>query len=156
MLGDICISNLTIIDSDNGLSPGRRQASTWTNSGILWIGPLGTNFSEILIGIHTFSYKKMHLELSHAKWEPFCLALNMFTHYLLLSYDIPFVHMCQMLVWQKSSEFAIIWLCEIRNCETNPRQMRQTTAVCIIVLLYISARTIQFQGQWMQFCCHGY
>ena len=101
MLGDICVSNPTIIDSDNGLSPGRRQASTWTNSGILWIGPLGTNFSEILIGIHTFSYKKMHLELSHAKWEPFCLALNMFTHYLLLSYDIPFVHMCQMLVNKK-------------------------------------------------------
>ena len=34
--------NLTIIGSDNGLSPGRRQAITWTNAGILLIGPLGT------------------------------------------------------------------------------------------------------------------
>ena len=28
------------------------------NAGILLIGPLGTNFSEILIEIHTFSLKK--------------------------------------------------------------------------------------------------
>ena len=50
----ICITYLTIIASDNGLSPGRRQAIIWTNAGILLIGPLGTNFSEILIGIQTF------------------------------------------------------------------------------------------------------
>ena len=40
----ICISEVTIIDSDNGLSPGWRQAITWANVGILWNGPLGTNF----------------------------------------------------------------------------------------------------------------
>ena len=34
------------------------QAITWTNAGILLIGPLGTNFSEILIRINTFSFKK--------------------------------------------------------------------------------------------------
>ena len=42
----ICVSKLTIIGSDNGLSPERRQAIIWTNAGILLIGPLGTNFSE--------------------------------------------------------------------------------------------------------------
>ena len=47
----ICVGNLTIIGSDNGLSPGRRQAIILTNAGILLIGPLGTNFSEILIEI---------------------------------------------------------------------------------------------------------
>ena len=31
-------SNLTIIASDNGLSPVRRQAIVWTNAGILLIG----------------------------------------------------------------------------------------------------------------------
>ena len=51
----ICISNLTVIGSDNGLSPGRRQAIIWTNTGILFIGPLGTNLSEIFIKILTFS-----------------------------------------------------------------------------------------------------
>ena len=37
----ICIGKLTNIDSDNGLSPERRQAIIWTNVGILLIGPLG-------------------------------------------------------------------------------------------------------------------
>ena len=72
----ICVSKLTIIGSDNGLSPGRGQAIIWTNAGILLIGPLGTNFSEILIGIQTFSFKKMHLKMSSAKWRPFSLGLD--------------------------------------------------------------------------------
>ena len=72
----ICISKITIIGSDNGLSPGRRQAIIWTNAGILLIGPLGIKFSEILIEINTFSFKKMHLKLSSAKRRPFCLCLN--------------------------------------------------------------------------------
>ena len=72
----ICVSKLTIIGSNNGLSPTRCQAIICTNAGILSIGPLGTNFSEILIEIHTFSFKKMHLKMSSAKWRPFCLGLN--------------------------------------------------------------------------------
>ena len=60
----ICVSKLTIIGSDNGLSPDRRQAIIWTNDGLLLIGPLGTNFSEILIEILTFSLKKMPLKVS--------------------------------------------------------------------------------------------
>ena len=72
----ICVDKLTIISSDNGLSPGRRQAIIWTNAGILLIGSSGTNFSEILIEILTFSFKKMRLKVSSAKWRPFCLGLN--------------------------------------------------------------------------------
>ena len=59
----ICVGNLTIIGSDNGLTPARRQAITWTNVGILLIGPIGTNFSEKLIEIHTFTFKKIHLNV---------------------------------------------------------------------------------------------
>ena len=70
----ICVGKLTTIDSDNGLSPGRRQAIIWTIAGILLIGPLGTNFSEILMGIQTFSFKKMHLKMSPAKWRSFVSA----------------------------------------------------------------------------------
>ena len=58
----ICASELTIIGSDNGLSPGRRQAIIWTNPGMLLIGTLGTNFSEILSKIQTFSIKKKVFE----------------------------------------------------------------------------------------------
>ena len=70
----ICVGKLTIIASDKGLSPERRQAIIWTNAGLLLIGPLRTNFSEILIGIQIFSFKKMHLKLSSAKWRPFASA----------------------------------------------------------------------------------
>ena len=72
----ICVGNLTSIASDNGLSPSRCEAIIWTNAGILLIRPLGTNFSEILIEIHTSSFKKMHSKMSSAKRRPFCLGLN--------------------------------------------------------------------------------
>ena len=55
----ICVCKLTIIGSDNGLSPGRRQAIIWINTGILLIGPFGTNLTKILILVYTFSFKKM-------------------------------------------------------------------------------------------------
>ena len=67
----ICLSKLTIIGSDNGLSPGRCQAIIWTNAGILLIGPLGTNFIEILIKIFAFSLKKMDLKMLSGKWRLF-------------------------------------------------------------------------------------
>ena len=58
----ICVSNLIIIGSDNGLLPSRRQAIIWTGVGILLIEPLGTNFSEMFIEIHTFLLKKNPFE----------------------------------------------------------------------------------------------
>ena len=72
----LCVSKLIIIGSDNGLSPGRRQAIVWTNVWILLIRTLGTNFSEILSEIHIFSFKKIHLKMSSGKTRPFCLGLN--------------------------------------------------------------------------------
>ena len=69
----ICVSKLTIIGSDNGLSPGWCQAIILTNAGIL-SGPLGTNFTEIIEFI-IFSFNKMHLKMS-AIYQPFCLSLN--------------------------------------------------------------------------------
>ena len=75
----IYVSKPTIIGSDNGLSPDQRQAIIWTNAGLLLIGHLGTNFSEILIEILTFSFKKMRLKVSSAKRRPFCLGLNAFS-----------------------------------------------------------------------------
>ena len=75
----ICVSEQAIIVSDNGLSPGRRQAIIWTNAGILLIGTLGTNFSKILIEYHSFSFKEMHMIMSSAKRRPFCLGLSVLT-----------------------------------------------------------------------------
>ena len=72
----ISVGKLTITGLDNGLSPERRQAIIWTNTGILLIGDLGTNYSEIFIEIDIFSFKKMHLKISSAKWCPSRLGLN--------------------------------------------------------------------------------
>ena len=72
----ICISKLTIIGSDKGLSPGRRQAIIWTSAGILLIRTSWTNFNEVLSKIAAFSFKKIHLKMS-AKWCTFCLGLNL-------------------------------------------------------------------------------
>ena len=77
----ICVAYLTIIVSDNGLSPSRCQAIILTNSGILLIRPLGTNFSEILIEIDKFSFMKMDLKVSSAKWRPFCVGLYVLRWY---------------------------------------------------------------------------
>ena len=69
----ICVGKLTIIGSDNGLSPERRPAIILTNAGILLIGPLETNFSEILM-------KKIRLKMSSAKCWSFCVGLNVLRH----------------------------------------------------------------------------
>ena len=72
----ICVSKLTIIGSDNGLSPEQRQAIFWTDIRIHLMGPLRTNFNETLFEIYIFSFPKMNLKSSSAKWRPFCLGLN--------------------------------------------------------------------------------
>ena len=63
------------IGSNNGLSPIRRQAIIWTSAGLLSIGPLGTNFSEILtkiLFVHANASENIVCEkaaiLSRGKW----------------------------------------------------------------------------------------
>ena len=79
---------LIIIGSDNGLSPGQLQTIIWTNTGILLIGLLGTNFSEIFVEIYTFSTKKMHLKMLSGKWRPFCLSFNVLNMIVMESFDL--------------------------------------------------------------------
>ena len=94
----ICISNLIIIGSDNGLAPGRCQAIIWSNDGILLIGTLGSKFSEIASKIHTFSFKKMNLKMSFAKWHPFHHHLNLLNSNITIA-PTPAKQRCQ--VWAK-------------------------------------------------------
>ena len=70
----ICVSKLTSIGSDNGLSPGRCQGIVRSNT--VMIVPLGTNVSELSIEVHTLSFKKMHLNMTFEKWQLLCLILN--------------------------------------------------------------------------------
>ena len=93
----ICVGNQTIIGPDNGFSPGRRQAIIWTNDGILLIGPLGTNFSEISIKILSFSFTKIRSKVSSAKWRPFCLGLNVLNR--LTEYSGRMTSVSRLVIW---------------------------------------------------------
>ena len=82
----ICVGNLTIIGSVDALSPGWRQAINWTNAGLLLVGRLGTSISKILIQLLVFSFKKMRLNVSTAKWRLF------FSASMCRDYHLPFLH----------------------------------------------------------------
>ena len=125
----ICVGKLTIIGSDNGLSPERHQAIIWTNVGILLIGPLGRNFSEILIEIQTSSLKKIRLKMSSAKCCSFRLDLNVlipvfqtsksYLHLLgpgLLSEIHVYIHVSE----QRFSNMAFDWLAAVLPANQMP------------------------------------
>ena len=122
----MCICNLTTVGSDNCLSPCRHQAIIWTHAGILLIGPLGTNFSEILIEILPFSFTKMRLMVSSTKWRPFCFGLNVL---------IEVIWPC-IIVWRTYNDIAIhfiwlIWLYELTG--HNPACYMQTFSICLSI-----------------------
>ena len=83
-----CSWNYRLQGREHNLGSGRQDLNHWgewliyasvnytANAGILSIGSLRTNFSEILIKIHTLSFKKMHLNMSSGKYRPSCLGLN--------------------------------------------------------------------------------
>ena len=72
----ICVSKLTSIGSDNCLSPHRHQAIILTYAAILSIRHQRTYFSVFVL-IQRFSFRKMHLKVSSAKWRLFCIGLNL-------------------------------------------------------------------------------
>ena len=100
-----CVSELTTIGSDNGLSPGSRQGLIGTNAKILFIGPIGTNLSEFLIKSYICFFRKMQLKMSSGKWCPFCLSLNVLMMYRCMKWSNGklLLHYCN----------AILLLCDI-------------------------------------------
>ena len=72
----------------------------WTNAGILLIEPLGTNFSEILIAIYVFSFKKMHSKMSENGGHFVSASMS----YLLLSKGEPWT------IIQKSAKSVITFV----------------------------------------------
>ena len=75
----ICVTKLAIIGSDDGLSPGRREAIILTIAGIMFFEPLETNFREILSEIHMFVWK-IRLKLSPGNKRIFCLELSVLNY----------------------------------------------------------------------------
>ena len=64
---DICVVNRVSIGSNNGLSPGRRQAIIWTNADISSIRTQRAYFNEIAFEIQIFLFMKMRFE--HVVYE---------------------------------------------------------------------------------------
>ena len=107
----VWVSKLTIIGSDNGLT-GAKPLSEPMLEYCYLIGPLGTNFSEILIEILTFSFKKMRLKVLSVKRQPFCLGLNVLRSLsVLVSIDFDL----EGQIWFNKTSFLVSPLLEIHN-----------------------------------------
>ena len=77
----IFVGKLTIICSDNGLSPGWCQAIIWTTAGILSIRILRNKLQWNNNQNSLSSCNKIHLKMLSAKCRPFSLSLNVLTHW---------------------------------------------------------------------------
>ena len=135
----ICVGNLTIIGPDNGLSPELRQALIWTNAGILLIGPLGTKFIEILIWIQTFSFKKMHLKMSSAKWRPFCLSLNVLNSIAVQKWVIT----SHIKLWLWLLFHALILIYDNKGCPI------LSIFLCLLILSKLPFLTRLYYPEWL-------
>ena len=125
----MCVSKLTIFGSDNGLLRGRRQAIIGNNGGILLIGPLGTNFSEIWMEIQIFSLKKMCLKMSYAKCFPFRLGLNVLLSWL--QWYIEFLKSRGiLLIGPLGTNFSEIWM-EIQIFSLKKMCLKMSSAKCV-------------------------
>ena len=76
----ICVGKTTIIGSDNGLAPTRRQAIIWTNAGILLIGTLGKklqwNFTRMsFILIQENAYENVVWKMAAILSRPRCVKI---------------------------------------------------------------------------------
>ena len=139
----ICVGKQTSIGSDNGLSPGRRLAIIWTNAGILLIEPLGTNFSEISIKILTFSFTKMRLKVSSAKWRPFCLGLNVLTRKVYPCRDVIACYnfaVCLLNIWPYRS----LWICLRKRYQTTKYSAVPEKVLCCFKV----SERLEMQFKW--------
>ena len=109
--------NQVSIDTDNGLSPIRRQAIVLTNTGLLSIGPLGTNLK------FEFSFKKMHFKMLAAKWRPFCPGRWVKLQQKLGKTWRIYLYAMQKLIYfatERSTCFGLFMLYIPEECQRNP------------------------------------
>ena len=138
----VCVNKLTIIGSDNGLSPGRHQAIIEINAWILLIRSTGT--IEILIEIHTFSFKKMHLKVWKMSMS-FCLDFGV------LKYNVSIITTRRPLVYgyhgKEITRFAR-WFCRRnRNIVFTPGIDRRLHWLSSLYFLWVIAPDIPQGGR---------
>ena len=124
------------------------------NVGLLLIGPLGTNFSEIFIEILIFSFKKMHLKVSSAIRRPFCLGLDVLSRIIAMKTGTekrwPMYPWCRH---QMETFSALLAICEVKPLVTGgfPSQ-RPVTWSCYVFfgLCLNKCLSKQSRCQWFQ------
>ena len=75
----ICFRKLTIIGSDNGLSPGRRPAIIWTNTEYCQLDPWEQTSVKFSVKFIYFHWENAFENVVH-KWRPFCFGLNVLSN----------------------------------------------------------------------------
>ena len=143
----ICVSKLTVIGSDNDMSPVQRQAIIWTNAGILLIRALGTNFSEILGEIHSFSFSKIHLKMPSAKWRLFGLGLNELTRLVDISTNH---HICGCRIILAKSGYLHSELAAATSLSLSLKPS------CFGQMSKIYSATLGFENGWSPYRRHGF
>ena len=148
----ICVSNLTIIASDNGWSPGRRQAIIWTSAGILLIGPLGTSFSETLVEIITFSFKKITVEsvvcemaaiLSRLMVPEYSTARSPPSPLIALLIVLPVHHQPWYTLWRTNASLSSMRKDNNYLCHTYIEKLCQEVQVCYTIVNTLRPRQIR-------------
>ena len=152
----ICVSKPTIIGSDNGLSPGRRQAIIYTNAGILLNGSIGTNFNR---NSYTFIQEnpfenavwKMTAILPRPQWVNRLLPGD---EYMLKWIGSSLVQAkivwCQVITWTCNDDLdlqeqvSMKFLSEIHNFEKNRNVLKNST--CKMSAILFTSQCLNFLG----------
>ena len=130
------------------------------NAGLLSIGPLGTNFSEILIKLQNFSFTKIRLKTLSAKWWPFCpggdeltrWSLNRMTNILPMTFQPHFPE-----IITKQFQYNLAVNCSVERHSTkfpifscgSMFMLLQTPGSATVDLKYLSLVTYDGKSLWM-------
>ena len=94
----IRVGKITIIGSNNRLSPGRHLVIIWINVGISLIGPLRTKFSEILIFVQENVFKNVTCELASILFPSQCVKFRILLINICIRIILPFLLHFQLLI----------------------------------------------------------
>ena len=87
----IGVGNLAIIGSDNGLSPGRRQAIISTNAGVFFYLTLRDKLQWNINGNWCIFIREMYSKMSSVKYRPSYLGLNVLRQCIRLVFLLPWL-----------------------------------------------------------------
>ena len=106
----ICVSKLAIIAPDVAWSAPSHNLNQWWNI----VNSNHRNKRQWkLKRNHIFSFKKMHLKISAAKWRPFCLGLNVLKWWSCISANTNIQNSCSQVDGSYTKPFHILTISEL-------------------------------------------